>query len=481
MERKDNRNSSYHSEGHISERIAGRIPPHNDDAEAALLGSILLRSKAFYDVQSMICKEEFYQKRNQLIWDAMVCLLNDRPGMTIDLVSLTQYMKQKGTLEEAGGVAYLSDLTNRVPTSTIATYYAELIHSTFLKRSLLDLSVWIGDRVFDETSDVQQTIDSIDAEISKISMHSSVNNYIVSGELINEVVDNVNNIEWGKLSNGIPSGFRILDKYIGGFKPSELIIIAARPSVGKTAFALTIAANMAYGNNPVPVGFFSLEMSGSSLMERVIANRGQINLMKFRNGRMDSKTRERMMDVAAGLYEYSNNLIIQDTPNIKLLEIRSQARRLVRECQVKAIFIDYIGLVDLNSSNANMPRHEQVSQISRSLKQLARELRIPVICLCQVNREGSKDRPPMLADLRDSGSIEQDADLVLLLDDPSKRLDEKGRIAQYEEEDLDSKSGSDCSVRPIKVIIAKQRNGNTGAFKLNFISDYVCFKEIERF
>ena len=222
-------------------------------------------------------------------------------------------------------------------------------------------------------------------------------------------------------------------------------------------------------------------MSGASLVERIIANKGQINLMSLRNGKLDNDANGRMMEAASVLYNSADNLLVQDTPNIKLSEIRSQARKMVRDNGVKAIFIDYIGLVDLNSSNANMPRHEQVSQISRSLKQLARELRIPVICLCQVNREGSKDRPPMLADLRDSGSIEQDADLVLLLDDPSKRLDEKGRIAQYEEEDLDSKSGSDCSVRPIKVIIAKQRNGNTGAFKLNFISDYVCFKEIERF
>ena len=461
--------------------IVGRIPPHNDDAEVALLGSVLLRSKVLDDVQSMVVKEDFYQKAHQLIWESILCMYNDKPGITIDLVSLVQYMKRKGSLAPAGGAAYISELTSRVPTSTNAIYYAEIIHEAAIKRRLLDLSVWIGDKVFDETSEVKNTIDSIDESISSISENTDMNNYVASGDLINEVAEMVIQNEGGNRSRGISSGFHTLDKYIGGFKPSDLIIIAARPSVGKTAFALSIAANMAYGINPVPVGFFSLEMSGASLMERILANKGRISLTKMRNEVLDNDSKQRLMDVSSEYYDYSCNLLVQDKPNIKLLEIRSQARRMVREHQIKAIFIDYIGLVDLNSSNANMPRHEQVSQISRSLKQLARELRIPIICLCQVNREGGKDRPPMLADLRDSGSIEQDADLVILLDDPSKRLDDKGRIAQYNEGDGESESGNNLSVRQIKVIIAKQRNGSTGAFRMNFISDYVSFQEIEYF
>ena len=337
----------------------------------------------------------------------------------------------------------------------------------------------MGDKALDETEDVHQMMDELEQQFSRIDLNSRINSCIESGELIGKVMDNMLAIQRGSKSIGISSGFRSLDRYIGGFKPSELIIIAARPSVGKTAFALSIAANMAYGENPVPIGFFSLEMSGASLMERILASRSHVNLMKFRNGILDSETKNRLMDTASSLYDYTKNLIVQDTPNIKLLEIRSQARLLVRQYHVKAIFIDYIGLVDLNPTNANMPRHEQVSQISRSLKQLARELEIPIICLCQVNREGGKDRPPMLADLRDSGSIEQDADLVLLMDDESKRLDEKGKIAQYEEENHYSETGSRLSFRPIKIIIAKQRNGSTGAFKLNFAAEYVSFTEIE--
>ena len=458
----------------------GRIPPHNDSAEVALLGSVLLRNKALEEVQSLLVKEDFYQRGHQLIWEGISGLRNDKPSLAIDLMSLTQYMASKGTLAEAGGAAYVASLTDSVPSSTNATYYAEIIKDNSLKRQLLDLSIRIGDKAFDETQDVKQSIDELDQKITELGTNVTTTSYSDIGKLIMEVVDEVHDRQSGKSSIGVSSGFRTLDKYIGGFKPSDLVIIAARPSVGKTALALSIAVNMAFGHKPVPIGFFSLEMSGASLIERVLANKGQINLASLRNGQVDTETNNRLMTVADNLYEKSSNLLIQDTPNIKLLEIRSQARRMVRENGVKAIFIDYIGLIELQGAGT-LARHEQVSIISRSLKSLARELNVPIICLCQVNREGGKDRPPMLADLRDSGSIEQDADLVILLDDPSKRLNEEKKIAQYEDEPQDGEEQTDTRARPLKIIIAKQRNGSTGAFNLNFISDYVCFKEIERF
>jgi len=469
------------SNSYSGKKTIGRIPPHNDDAETALLGAVLLRNKALDDIQGLISEEDFYQKCHQLIWKAINGLHSEKPGVTIDLVSLSQYMRTTGILAEAGGASYISSLTETVPSSTNAAYYAEIIKNTSIKRKLLNLSIEMGDKALDETEDVHHTMDELEQKFSRIDINSGISTCIESGNLISKVMDNMLAIERGDKSIGLSSGFRSLDRCIGGFKPSELIIIAARPSVGKTAFALSIAANMAYGDNPVPIGFFSLEMSGASLMERILASKSRINMMKIRNGVMDFETKNRLMDTASFLYDYSKYLIVQDTPNIKLPEIRSQARLLVRQYHVKAIFIDYIGLVDLNPSNANMPRHEQVSQISRSLKQLARELEIPVICLCQVNRDAGKERPPMLADLRDSGSIEQDADLVLLMDDQSKRLDDKGKIAQYEEELEYSENKSKLLVRPIKIIIAKQRNGNTGAFRLNFVSDYVSFNEIEAF
>lgn len=463
----------------MADNQIGRIPPHNDDAEVALLGSILLRNRALEEVQSMIKAEDFYQRGHQLIWNGLVGLRNDKPSLAIDLVSLTQYMAQKGTLAESGGAAYIASLTDRVPTSTNASYYAEIIKETSLKRQLLELSIRIGDKAFDETTDVHHSIDELDQKITALGKSADTGNYEDASSLISAVVDNVHDIQAGKRDVGVSSGFSSLDKYIGGFKPSDLIIIAARPSVGKTAFALSIAVNIAFGKHPMPIGFFSLEMSGASLMERVIANKGQINLMSLRNGKLDDETNNRMMTTADALYDNASNLLIQDTPNIKLLEIRSQARRMVREDGVKAIFIDYIGLVNYEGPST-MPRHEQVSAISRSLKQLARELSVPVICLCQVNREGGKDRPPILADLRDSGSIEQDADLVILLDDPSKRLDDNGKISQYEEDDQEAEESSINRGRMIKIIIAKQRNGSTGAFNMQFVTDFVCFRDIDR-
>ncbi|MBR0520383.1 MAG: replicative DNA helicase, partial [Spirochaetales bacterium] len=442
--------------------------------------SVLINRKAFEEVQTMLVKEDFYQLAHKQIWEGITGLSNERPGVALDYVSLSQYMSQKGTLAAAGGAAYIADLTNRVPTSTNAVYYAEIIRTASMKRQLFDLSIRIGDKAFDESSDIQESIDELDSTLSYLGTGSSTGQYEDAERLIGVVVDNVHDIMAGKKAVGVSSGFKILDKYIGGFKPSDLVIIAARPSVGKTALALSIAVNMAFGRKPVPVGFFSLEMSGATLIERIIANKGQINLMSLRNGKIDPETNTRMMTTAENLYENASNLLIQDTPNMKLLEICSQARRMVRDNKVQAIFIDYIGLVEYSNNTKELPRHEQVSRISRALKQLARELEVPIICLCQVNREGGKDRGPILADLRDSGSIEQDADLVILLDDPSKRLDESGKT-NYEEDNQESEDFSSVKARPLKVIIAKQRNGSTGAFNLNFVSDYACFREVEKF
>ena len=456
--------------------LQGRVPSHNTDAEIALLGSILFKNSVLDEVQSMLDKNDFYVRGHQLIWEAMIGLRNERPNVTIDLLPLTQYMQEKKTLAEAGGAAYIASLTNSTPTYTNALYYAELIKDASIRRKLFDVSVLTAEKAFDESRSVEDSIDEIDQQVSALGLGFNTNSYEDVGKLITEVVDNVHDIMKGKQTIGVSSGFRALDRYIGAFKPSDLIIIAARPSVGKTALALSIAVNMAFGNNPVPIGFFSREMSGASLVERVIANRGQINLMSLRNGKLDGDANARMMEAASVLYSNAQNLLVQDTPNIKLSEIRSQARKMVRDNGIKALFIDYIGIVEYGTDK-NLPRHEQVSAISRSLKQLARELRIPIICLCQVNREGGKDRAPILADLRDSGSIEQDADLVILLDDPSKRLDENGK-AKYEEEETEEVPGR---AKPLKVIIAKQRNGSTGAFNLNFVADYASFREIEKF
>ncbi len=454
----------------------GRIPPSNIDAEVALLGAVLLRNKALDEVQNKLSKDDFYQRGHQLIWEGITGLRNEKLGVAIDIVTLTQYLAEKGTLSECGGPAYVASLTDSVPSSANASYYADIIRTCALKRRLLDLSVYIGDKAFDETQTVQNSIDEVEQKISAMGVSLATNNYSEAGPLLMSLVSEVTS---DNKKVGVSSGFNVMDNYIGGgFKPADMIIIAARPSVGKTALGLAIAVNMAFGQG-IPIGFFSLEMSGTSLLERVFSNRAHIknSILRGSTKKLDDNTKNLIVKSAEDLYDKCSKFLVQDTPNISLMEIRSQARKMKREKDIQAIFIDYIGLIDLQGP-ATMPRHEQVSIISRSLKSLARELNIPIICLAQVNREGGKDRPPMLADLRDSGSIEQDADVVFLLDDPSKRLNEDGKIEQYDEEEP---TDSDAP-RPkkLKVIIAKQRNGRTGAFNLNFYADYMTYTEIEK-
>ena len=459
----------------------GRIPPHDSDAEIALLGAVLFRNRALEEVQTMIEKNDFYTRSHQIIWDGIISLKNEKPGVTIDLVTLASFLEEKGMLADCGGKAYVASLTNAIPASTNASYYAQIIRNLSLKRQLLELSVQIGNSAFDATSDVKSSIDNLDERLSALATNITTGNYISSGNFMMRVVEDIQEKIAGKKKSGIESGFKYLDKYTGGFKPSDLIIIGARPSVGKTAFALSIAHNMAFHSEPpVKVGFFSLEMSGMTLLERLIARESSVNSMRIRNGKLEKDMEEALMHGVESMYERQDNLLIQDTPNIKLMEIKAQARRMVRDDGVQIIFIDYIGLIDTESVSAKQ-RHEQVAEISRALKSLARELNVPIIVLSQVSREAGKDRAPMLADLRESGAIEQDADVVILLDDASKRLDENNKIAQYSDT-VDSVPDNDTLEhnRPIKVIIAKQRNGSTVAFDMMFKSDFVSFTDIER-
>lgn len=244
----------------------GRVPPHNNDAEVALLGSILLKNRVLDEVQTLVTGDDFYQTGHKAIWNGIIGLKTDKPSVSVDIMSLTQYMSQKGTLADAGGAAYIASLTDSVPTTTNASYYAEIIRENSLKRTLFDLSAKISDAVFDESKGSQQVLEAVEKQMSKLNNRGGANDYFDIAQLLARVVDEVHDRAAGKTTIGVSSGFKTLDKYIGGFKPSELIIIAARPSVGKTALALSIAVNMAFGHHPVPIGFFSLEMSGASLI-----------------------------------------------------------------------------------------------------------------------------------------------------------------------------------------------------------------------
>ncbi|MCF0238371.1 MAG: replicative DNA helicase, partial [Sphaerochaetaceae bacterium] len=249
----------------------GRIPPHNNDAETALLGSILQRSKFFEEVANIISADDFYQRANQEIFKGIEGLRTDHPQTTVDIISLTNYLKEKGTLAECGGYGYIASLTSGVPNIGNATYYAEIIKTLSLKRKLYDLALLIGDKAFDETQDVRVNIDELESKLTEFNQNKDTTKYLPSRDFIIKVIEDIDDKRAGKRKSGLSTGFRTLDKMTGGFKNSDFIIIAARPSVGKTAFALSIAANMIFRYH-YKVGFFSLEMSGQSLMERIISN-----------------------------------------------------------------------------------------------------------------------------------------------------------------------------------------------------------------
>ncbi|MCR5761191.1 MAG: replicative DNA helicase [Sphaerochaetaceae bacterium] len=472
----------------MAKSAATRIPPHDLACESALLGSVLLKNKVLDDVESMISSSDFYQRANQKIWEAFLGMRKEMPGTTIDIISLPKYIAEKGIVGDCGGIAYISKLTSEVPVYENASYYASVIRNLSIKRQLLYLSVEIGESVFDETQDVKFSIDKLDSRLSELSTNSDWGAYRESGNILNDAVNQIVVVRPTQGQVGLSTGFKQLDyKLGGGFKDTDLIIIGARPSVGKTALALSIADNMAFNRSrPVKVGFFSLEMSGQTLMERLIAREATVDATAMSSGQITENMRSAILNAADRMYDMSGNLLIQDTPNISLAEIKAQSRRMVRKEGVQIIFIDYIGLIEPDGDSSKK-RFELMAEVSRSLKGLARELKIPIVCLSQVNRDAGKDRAPMLADLRESGAIEQDADVVILLDDATKRLDENNKVAQYEEEDPDlgeeqnkSLEVKDKNNRSIKIIIAKQRNGSTGAFNLLFRSNYVSFNEIER-
>lgn len=458
----------------------GKVPPHNEDAEKAVLGAILQNDRILEDVSSILQKDDFYRHSHQVLFESILKFRNTDIQHQVDLITITNFLTETGDLEKCGGVPYIASLTENVPTLTNVEYYAKIIKENSLRRQVLELASTMAEKSYDSSEKVQTLVDELEQKLSSINNSTGAATYFPAGKIISPAIDEIKNrIENGK-TNGISTGYTVFDKYIGGFKKSEFIVIGARPSVGKTALSLSLAQNMAF-RNKIKVGFFSLEMSGQALIERLFASEAKVNSIYIRDGKLNAEQYSSVFHAAEQMYDNSDNLYIQDTPNMKLLDIRAQARKMVRENGVQIIFIDYIGLIDADLGS-NVPRHEQIARTSRSLKGLARELDIPVVCLSQVKRDAS-ERPPILADLRESGSIEQDADLVVLLDDESKRLNEKNKVPEYSTEDGEVPpdfQDSQQFVKKIKIIIAKQRNGNTGAFNMAFHASYVRFETLQR-
>jgi replicative DNA helicase len=436
--------------------LKDKVPPYNQEAEIATLGALLLDPEALSTVIRYLRAEDFYKTANQRVYQAILDLFDRNEA--IDLITLTEELKSNDLLEACGGAAYISRLTSAVPTSANVRYYAQIVQECSIRRNLARIASQITSDSYDESQEVRLIIEEAERRIFEITDKQHSGSFQPAKEIVSRTIEAIEKLYHTKDAYiGIPSGFTDLDVLTSGFQNSEFIVIGARPSVGKTALALTMAANMAI-HNKFPVGYFTLEMSSMALMQRLLASEARIRSNSLRSGFLKPSDFHKLTEAASKIYEAP--LYIEDTPSLRLLDLRALARRMKHQFNVAIIFIDYLTLI--TSENRDLARHEQIAEISRSLKALARELDIPVVALSQVRRE-SEGKQPNLADLRESGSIEQDADVVIFL--------HRERPAGDGERDLPRNVETD-------LIVAKQRNGPVGNMKIAFIPEYTKFENL---
>jgi replicative DNA helicase len=440
------------------ESLKDRVPPHNTEAEAATLGAILLDPEALGRVLVYLRADDFYRNANARIFQAILNL--SERAEEIDIITVTQELRAEGALDNVGGSGYVSSLTGAVPTSANVEYYARIVKESSLRRKLLRVSNEIIATIYDDTRESRKVVEEAERRIFDIADNQHTESFRKAKDIVQETVEAIERLYKTKDSyTGVPSGFPDLDNMLSGFQDSELIIIGARPSVGKTALALTMAAHMAIHQH-IPVGFFTAEMSNMALMQRLIASEARIGSQTIRTGMLKPSDFKSLTDAAGLIYE--SPLWINDTPNIPLLDLRAQARRMVAQQGIRVLFVDYITLI--TSENTELPRHEQVAEISRSLKALARELRVPIIALSQLTRD-SEGKRPSLASIRESGSIEQDADVVIFL---------------HRERGSDRTGDEHPSVVETELVVAKQRNGPVGTVKIAFVPKYTKFESLRQ-
>ena len=442
------------------------LQPQALEIERAVLGAMLIDKDAYAVVCEMLYPESFYEPRNQMIYSAIRDLsMAERP---VDVLTVTEQLSKNGTLEEAGGPAYIAEISSRVATSANVDYHARIIAQKFLARQLIQFAGSIETKAFDETIDVDELMQEAEGSLFELSQKNMKKDYTQIDPVVDQALKAINKAaaNTGGLT-GVPTGYHKLDEITSGWQASDLVIIAGRPAMGKTSFALSMAKNIA-ADFKVPLAFFSLEMSNVQLVDRLISNVCEIPGSKILNGQLQPDEWDR-------LDKRVNNLLgapiyIDDTPGLSVFELRTKARRLVREHGVKIIMIDYLQLMNANGMRFSS-RQEEVSTISRSLKGLAKELDIPILALSQLNRgvesrEGLEGKRPQLSDLRESGAIEQDADMVLFVHRP-----EYYHIYQDD-------SGRDLHGMA-QIIIAKHRKGRTDDVLLTFRGEYTRFENPE--
>ncbi len=435
-----------------------KVPPHDDVAEQSVLGAILIDKDAMIDVAEFLRPMHFYKEAHGAIYEAMLTLYEAHEP--IDVVSVAAQLKKDGALKLAGGAAYLSEVLNAVPTSAHAQRYGRIIQEGYTKRQLIDLGAKITQMAFREEGAAREIVDEAEQQIFAVSQEATKRDFIPIKEALASSFDRLDELhKRAGGMRGVPTGFSDLDFKLAGMQDANLIILAARPGTGKTAMILNMAQYVAV-KEKIPVGIFSLEMSKEELVDRMLVGQADIDAWKLKTGKLSDDDFTRLSEAMGELAEAP--IYIDDTPGINIIEMRTKARRLQVEHGVKFIIIDYLQLADSGRRFDN--RVQEVSVISQSMKNLARELRVPVLACSQLSRavETRGTRVPELSDLRESGSIEQDADVVLFL---------------YREEGDQSQWGEQI---PTKLRIAKHRNGPLGEIDLIFRGDRIRFFSVQR-
>ncbi|TVP83184.1 MAG: replicative DNA helicase [Alkalicoccus sp.] len=443
----------------MNELFTDRTPPQNIEAEQAVLGAVFLDSQALITATERLMPEDFYRMAHSRIFTVML-ELSDK-GEPVDLVTMIDELHAKNWLEEVGGVSYLGDLANAVPTAANVQYYAQIVEEKSLLRRLIRVATSIATESYNAEDEVDLILNEAEKSILEVSRKQSSGEFVDIKDVLIEAFDKIEMLQHtaGDVT-GIPTGFQELDRITAGFQKSDLVIVAARPSVGKTAFALNISQNVATKTDE-NVAIFSLEMGADQLVMRMLCAEGNIDAQRLRTGHLEDEDWQRLTMAMGSLSKAG--IYIDDTPGIKVKDIRSKCRKLKQENGLGMIMIDYLQLIQ-GDARSSEGRQQEVSEISRELKGLARELEVPVIALSQLSRgvESRQDKRPMMSDIRESGSIEQDADIVAFLyrDDYYDQESEKKDI--------------------IEIIIAKQRNGPVGTVELAFVKEHNKFVNLER-
>jgi len=442
----------------MKNNLTDKVPPQSIDAERSTLGSMLIDRDAIAKVIEILKPDDFYREAHSTIFQVINVLFDK--GEPVDLVTVSEELRDRDALDDIGGIAYLTSLANSVPTSANVTYYAKIVEEKSILRKLIRSSAEISKLGYSADKELDEILDEAERSIFNISQKRAIQDFSGIRDVLMDTFDDLEKLYDNKGGvTGVPTGFTDLDKMTSGFQDSDLIIIAARPSMGKTALALNIAQYAAVEKD-VSVAIFSLEMSKQQLVQRMLCCEAQVDNHRLRTGYLNERDWNKLTDAAGKLSE--SKVFIDDTPGITVMEMRAKARRIKAEHGLDLILIDYLQLMQ-GSSNSES-RQQEVSKISRSLKGLARELDVPVVSLSQLSRavEQRNDKRPQLSDLRSSGSIEQDADVVAFIyrDDYYNPDSEKAGITE--------------------IIIGKQRNGPVGKVELAFQKEYTKFVDLAR-